>query len=166
MGRRYNYIYNRLVENENDIIGHIAYSLYKSGKAKYIAKFKEDNRRDIKEDDLAAFHEMSCMPDEIARYKLQATSILQSFTNDTLSSSIKQIEEDTVHRHEEILRNIVKDMRPPKFWHGVWQSIIGAFLFMMIMCFLLFLLNFSDNTYTFSIGGNSAKIEQSKQSPE
>ena len=32
----HNYIYSEIVENENDMIGHIAYSLYKSNKIKYI----------------------------------------------------------------------------------------------------------------------------------
>ena len=44
------------VEDENDLIGHIAYSLYKSNKIKYIEQYKEKNGGTTpKESDLEIF---------------------------------------------------------------------------------------------------------------
>lgn len=83
MSRQYNSIYGKLVRDEKDIIGHVAYSLYKAGKADYIEKFKSENGKEPEEKDLEHFHKISCMDDAIFRYKMQATSILRSFTNDT-----------------------------------------------------------------------------------
>ena len=36
MQRNYNFIYSKLVEKDSDLIGHIAYSLYKKSKIEYI----------------------------------------------------------------------------------------------------------------------------------
>jgi len=45
--------------------------------------------------------------------------------------------------------------------HGVLQSNLGAFVFMMILCGIIFILNFSDNQYSFTFGGKgNAKIEK------
>lgn len=47
------------------------------------------------------------------------------------------------------------------YLNGIAQSVLGAFIFMGIMCILVFVLNFSKNKYTFTIGGEgSAKMEQ------
>ena len=163
MGRKYNFIYKQLVEDENDIIGHVAYSLYKSAKIRFISDFKKNNGKDPEESDLDNFHSISCMPESIEGYKMKATAILQGFLDDTLSSTAKQIEEDTEKRHEEMLTRIVGRMKPNGFWHGVWQSVVGAVIFMLVMCAILFLLNFSEREYTFTFGGSgSAKIEQSE----
>lgn len=45
--------------------------------------------------------------------------------------------------------------------HGTIQSVLGAFVFMLLLCGLMFILNFSDNQYTFTFGGKGdAKIER------
>ena len=50
---------------------------------------------------------------------------------------------------------------PKSYLHGIIQSVIGAFVFMTLVCGLLFILKFSDTQYTFTFGGNgSAKIEK------
>ena len=36
MPRKYNFIYSRIVEGKGDIIGYIAYALYKDAKIEYI----------------------------------------------------------------------------------------------------------------------------------
>lgn len=164
MSRQYNSIYSKLVKDENDIIGHVAYSLYKSGKADYISNFKAEHGKEPEEEDLEHFHRMSCMEDEIFRYRMQATSILRNFTNNTLSSTIRQIEDDTIANHKESLKEVVSEMKPAGFWYGVGQSVVGALLFMLLMCIVLFFLNFSESEYTFTFGGNgSAKIEKTQQ---
>lgn len=37
------FIYNLLVESEQDVVGHIAYSLYKADKIAFIEKYKSEN---------------------------------------------------------------------------------------------------------------------------
>ena len=68
MQRQYNFIYEKLVENENDIIGHIAYALYKADKIKYIRSFESmHGAGHFNEEDLQHFHEISCIDNNIDR---------------------------------------------------------------------------------------------------
>ena len=43
MARQYNFIYSKLVRDEDDFVGHIAYALYKAEKVAYIEKFKSEH---------------------------------------------------------------------------------------------------------------------------
>lgn len=164
MGRQYNFIYKQLVEGKGDITGHVAYSLYKSDKICFIEKFKkEHDGAEPTEEDFRPFHDMACMDASLERYKMHSVSILQTFLNDTLSSTTEQIEEDCRKRHKEMLSEAVKEMKPKGFWHGVLQSVVGAFIFMLLLCALMFVLHLSDTQYTFTIGGNgNTKVETNR----
>lgn len=161
MARQYNFIYKQLVEDKYDVVGNTAYSLYKADKIKFIEDFKEKNGgKEPTEQDFQPFHDVCCLEANIERYRMQAITILQGFLDDTLSSTTKQIEKDVEANLKNTLKDITGKVTFKSFGYGVAQSIIGAFLFMIIMCALIFLLNFSDKQYTFTIGGSgSAKIE-------
>ena len=97
---------------------------------------------------------------------MQALSILQGFLDDTLSSTTKQIEDDLEHNFRKELSKITGKVTGKSFCWNVLQNIVGAFAFMLIMCLLVFLLKFSENQYTFTIGGSgSAKLEVVKSAP-
>lgn len=167
MARRYNFIYKQLVEKESDILGNIAYSLYKADKIKFIEDFKAKNGgKEPTEADFQPFHNTCCMDANIKRYKMQALNILQGFLDDTLSSTTKQIEDDLERNFRKELSEITGKVTGKSFCWNVLQNIVGAFAFMLIMCLLVFLLKFSENQYTFTIGGSgSAKLEVVKSTP-
>lgn len=48
--RTYSYIYSKLVENEDDILGHIAYSIYKSHKIAEIERLCSEKKVDFVSD--------------------------------------------------------------------------------------------------------------------
>ena len=52
MARKYNYIFKKLVDDETDLIGLVAYGLYKNNKIEYLEKFKDKNGREPTEDEL------------------------------------------------------------------------------------------------------------------
>ena len=171
MARKYNYIYSHLVEKENDMIGNIAYSLYKADKIKYIENFKKKNEGiEPEEDDLCGFHEFSSSDSSIGRYKMQAMIVLNSFLDDTLSSVIKQMEADFVSQHESIMKKAMSDMvldiKPRKFSYGVWKSIVGAFLFMIIMCAIVFIVSFKDKSFSINLGGDGSTKPTVVESPK
>lgn len=155
MQRQYNFIYEKLVENENDIIGHIAYSLYKSDKIKYIKSFQTmHGTEEVKESDLQRFHEISCIDNNIDRYKLQSVQILQNFLDNALSSATTQIEKDVENRQKEILSQIIQPLAPKSkiriFFNGVLQSIVGAFIFALIIAAFAFIATYSGTDITIS----------------
>lgn len=175
MGREYNFIYSKLVDGEDDVVGTVAYSIYKSDKIAFIEAYKNShNGQDPTEDDFRRFHETICTNGHINRYQMQAVNILHSFLNETLGETAEQMETDSRKRHNEMLRSIVeritgdiinkqvpkimeqqlKPIMPKGFWYGVGQSVLGALLFMIAVCGIIFVATLSQKQYTFTIGGS------------
>lgn len=67
MSRQYNYIYDKLVTDDADIAGAIAYSLYKKEKQAFIENFKQQYDKDPEEEDIASFHQIVSTPTNIDR---------------------------------------------------------------------------------------------------
>lgn len=162
MSRKYNHIYSKLVEDDTDVIGHIAYALYKEQKIKYIDnKKKGDDSKHLSEEDWQHFNEVTCTEENIQRYRLQATEILQNFVDDALRETIKQIESDAKKNQAEILSDIIQPLKPKGWWYGFLQSVAGALAFMLLAAGIAFWATLSENEYSFTFGGNgSAKIER------
>ena len=166
MPRNYNYIYSQLVEDKADIIGHIAYALYKEDKIEFITSYKnEHTNEEPTEDDLKPFNIISSSQSSLDKYKFIASCILQTFLDNSLEESKKDVEDNMNKNHLELIRKAIEPIRPcstlKSYLHGTIQSVIGAFVFMILLCGLLFILKFSDTQYTFTFGGNgSAKIEK------
>lgn len=80
MARQYNFIYKRLVKNESDIVGNIAYSLYKADKIKFIEDFKAKNGgNEPTETDFQGFHDICCMEANINRYRCKPSTSCKAF---------------------------------------------------------------------------------------
>lgn len=161
MARSYNYIYSLLVEDENDMIGNIAYSLYKTDKIKFIEDFKgKHNGCEPEESDLCRFHEYSSSASSIQRYRMQAINLLNSFLDDTLSAVTKQMEADFVNKHQGLMEKAIDsrtiNLKPKNFWYGVGQSILGAFIFMILMCALVFLFSFREKGFSINFKGDGS----------
>jgi hypothetical protein len=116
-GGCYNHIYSVLVENEQDTLGIIAYSLYKRQKIEFIQAFKEKNGREPRDENLAPFHDVSNSPSQIEGYRNQASQ-LEQYYSDKASTEIRQAK--------------------PGFWLGVTQSLVGSILFVFLLGFLVF----------------------------
>ena len=114
MSRKYSFIFSSLVENESDIVGHIAYALYKSDKVKYIQSFKDNNSTDPTEEDLCAFHSVSSQEDSIKKYRIVASLILKDFLDETLDESIREIEDECNNRHLELIKDVMTPLLPKK----------------------------------------------------
>lgn len=146
MSRKYSFIFSRIVKDDSDIVGHIAYALYKSDKVNYIENFKESNKREPTDEDLDAFHSVSSQYESIRKYRFIASHILKEFLDDTLEESIDNIEQECNERHADILKEVIQPLLPKKkwtiFWHGVLQSVAGAFIFALIVAAFVFIKNY------------------------
>lgn len=162
MGRNYNYIYKQLVSDEKDVVGHVAYALYKSSKIEYIEKFKQEHGgQQPTEADLKPFHDMSCTPSSIDRYKTKAIEITRNFLDATLAETVKQIEQDCVANQDRRLESIIAPLKPmdkkKQFWQGVWQSVLGAFFFAIIVAAFFFITSYNKSDDSVRVG---SQIEQ------
>ncbi|QPS10323.1 hypothetical protein EZI45_29755 [Delftia tsuruhatensis] len=135
----YNFIYKKLVQSPNDVVGALAYALYKEEKIAYISSFKTEHDRDPNEQELQAFHRVSNGQPRIEAYQMQAQGLLQKFLDDVLASELvergNQLSEEILQQkldrqgeRQKQFHNIqVREIqRKNGFWKGVGQNIIAA----------------------------------------
>lgn len=127
MSQEYNFIYNQLVKDHDDVAGILAYSVYKRQKIEHI---KENG-----ENSLDAFRTLSNSPSQLEFYRNEAATILQQFAETYLEEDLKEREA----YFENAIAEEIKG-RKPKFWTGVWQSVVGSYVFIMTLGILFFIL--------------------------
>ncbi|MBD5351356.1 MAG: hypothetical protein HDR86_00820 [Bacteroides sp.] len=139
--KKYNDIFSQLVGDENDVVGHIAYCIYKREKVQYVLNFKKEKARDPYNTELELYH--SACRQRVEGYRVQASQILGEFMEAAIGQTIKRVERDCRMRHAEMLQSIVDPLIPPKgvkpYMNGVSQSIVGSFLFSLIAATIIFM---------------------------
>lgn len=164
MPRGYNFIYKQIVESEDDIIGHIAYSLYKSNKIEFIEQFKEEHEgREPEDADFETFHRTTCLERSVKGYKEMANGILQRFMTVALEEQVNHIEEKSLRAHEKMIKDAVEPLKPKKgFWayiFGASQSVVGAIMFALILGITGVIVKFKLNDVNFTYGEEQQKKE-------
>lgn len=168
MPRQYNFIYSKLVRNEDDFVGHIAYAMYKAEKVAFIEKFKDEHGgQEPTETDLKPFNDMTSTDVRLASYMVSAERRFSDWLGGVLDEHGKVIEQDCNANHLSLISQAIKPLKAEPIWkqylHGITQGVLGAFAFMLIMCFILFLLKFSDHQYTITFGGSGTASVQTEQ---
>ncbi|WP_017495059.1 hypothetical protein [Flavobacterium sp. WG21] len=150
MQRNYNYIYSKLVEQDSDLIGHIAYSLYKKSKIEYIEKKKSEGET-LTDIQLMPFNDFSSSESSIDSYKIKAELILQGFIENILEEELKNTKEQAVNQQSEILKEIIKPITP-NFMSGVWQNVVAALIISAIIALFALIINFTTNGFLDTMG--------------
>lgn len=169
MTRAYNFIYKQLVEGQNDIVGHIAYSLYKAEKVEFIESFKKDHgNNEPTEQDLEPFHRATSLKSSIERYRFIASNILGETLNNVLQESIQDIEKRCQENHKQMLSEAVSPLKPnpyKQFLSGSAQSVVGAFVFSFLLAIMGFINLFKLSDIIVSYKENNNTPEQTETVP-
>ncbi len=151
MAREFNFIYSRLVEDRNDIIGHIAYSIYKKDKIDFIEKKKSDNIP-ITDDVLKCFHDNSSLNSSLESYKMKAEIVMNGFIENTINVAISEIEEGLKENNTEIIKETIRPLTP-SFWNSFklnfWAGLASAFAFALILATIAFILQNQGSQFKF-----------------
>ncbi len=142
MSRKFSFIYEKLIESNDDLTGHIAYALYKEKKIAFIKSHKDSHgNADPTEEELTIFHDTSLA--HLENYRLQAKELLHNFLQQTLEEQLREIDEivsehkrATEENYQKKLTTQLDRIKPP-FWAGVIQSLIGSIAFTFFLGFLL-----------------------------
>lgn len=139
MARVYNYIYSKLVKDDNDLVGLIAYALYKQHKIEYIESFKADNNNtDPTDKDFESFYVGSCTASSLNSYRDEAQQLLEKLTLAAAREDINEFENEMLRNYKREIADAVKSNQP-KWWSSVIYSVIGAFVFSIIIAISSFL---------------------------
>jgi len=142
-GRKYNHIFSELVTSDNNLIGHVAYCLYKKQKVAFIVSFQETNRRLPNEKELDGFHQASQA--SISATQVQAAEVLSGFIEAVLRERLAEIESDLVLNQQAALKEIITPLIPKKkgAFDGFLIGLLAKFLQTIIIAVIIFLIIFA-----------------------
>ena len=155
MERNYNFIYSKLVKKNEDLIGHIAYSLYKKSKIEYIEKQKKrgNTPTDL---ELIPFNDFTSTDSFVESYRLRAELVLQGFIENVLDEELENYKEQVISNQKEIFMGIVKPLVTPA-WKNIVVGVVSSFVFGLISICFYFIITYGN--YSIKI-----KIEQPTES--
>ena len=140
----YNFIYDRLVRDENDLHGLIAYGIYKRHKKSFIEQFKDEKHvSEVSNEDLKTFHVASNVPSQISAYYLQAQKLMADTVGQVMQDEIELARIDVRTDFQGELKQAL-----PKWWQtivvSILCSIVASAITALILMFVSFKTNFDD----------------------
>ena len=139
----YNKVYESLVSDQDDIVGFIAYGLYKKSKQEYITTFENKFHRRPKPDELLTHVSCSEMP-RLNAYRKEAERTLQFLLEQAVSEKQSELEKD----FQSNLWKYVNNYEPPTpvekiftFCMSAFSGVFGNFLTSVIVILLLYCLS-------------------------
>ncbi|MBF1444151.1 MAG: hypothetical protein HXN53_00115 [Prevotella nigrescens] len=142
---KYNYIYEKLVTANDDVLGLIAYGIYKQHKIEFITKIKEEQHRDPTEEECNSFFTASTTESQLTNYRSQAETLLSETVGNIASEELK-------HHEAEMLRNYKKEIKDciPGNWRSFLMSVlagvVSTILFLLIAGVFYFVGETSDRS--------------------
>lgn len=137
----YNFIYDKLVRDENDLHGLIAYGIYKQHKKSFIEQIKKENKiSEVSDEDLKAFRISSNVPSQISAYYVQAEKLMAETVGSTMEEQIELARMDVRADFQNELKQAL-----PKWWQTIVVSIICSVVASAITALVLMFVSFKTN---------------------
>ena len=167
MAKKYCSIYSKLVKDDGDMVGHIAYSLYKAEKVQYIKEQKEAMKVDILPEEVV--QEFTAGRDNQAsldHYRGMAETILQRFIGGSFDDMSEQVISEVTNRLTQHMDANITPLLPKKesgwkkFWNGVLQSMVGTFAMAFVVWGIVSVVSKYNPEMIFPTQGSSHQTEQ------
>ena len=121
--------YSTLVRGDADLIGHVAYALYKRDKLKFCDAFASKYGRRPSTDEVGVFIASSNLDTRIDGYRSQAETLLERMTEYQLEDAVMQIKADA---DASLLRKLSQakpsrgaDLSPKHLWEALSWRLSG-----------------------------------------
>lgn len=116
----YNWISSRLIKDPDDVVGALAYALYKRHKIAFIQAYKtEHGGTEPDREAFKAFHIATDTDTAEASFRAQAEAMLQNFLDQVLVEKIEKIEQELkesvlIAKSDSVEKNIIRDIDSSK----------------------------------------------------
>ncbi|MDQ8953180.1 hypothetical protein RFH42_09435 [Acinetobacter rudis] len=107
----YNWIYERLVQDENDLVGAIAYILYKQHKIEFIKEIELKCGTSPTPEQWVEFHRSTCLESSILNYQKRAEDLVNQFLKNMLFKHVEHIETQADQRMAARVEVITSSLR-------------------------------------------------------
>ena len=125
----YSKVYNLLVQGEDDLVGQLAYAIYKQQKIEKITRFTVQNKRPPSDEELASFMDNAESETQLRFYNDRAVSILKDFLEQSLTAEVDEINNQLKSDYDAKIKELLTDLRPKGFMYGVLQGVFASFIF-------------------------------------
>ncbi len=132
---QYNWIYDELVESEDDLFGRIAYTEYKRHKIQEIKELRKKNGREPTREELEAFQRIASSHQQQEFYRKKAEMLLEAFASEYVAE-----EKNQLRKEFEVL---CRKVQPHSFLRGVGESFVGSLAFTVLWALVLIAFLFS-----------------------
>lgn len=136
--KQYNYIYSKLVSGRDDVVGMLAYSIYKQHKIEFIEDFKKSKNGTAPTDsDIENFIMSSVTPSQLDKYRESAVTILSETVADAVQDELSNIDYDFKKSMEPVVKKHTYSAGKT-----ILLNVIGSFVFSIILV-IIFLLGYT-----------------------
>jgi hypothetical protein len=129
----FNSIYGLLVEDQNDFLGILAYSVYKRQKIEFIHVHLAKTGQPPSDADLAPFYALSRSETQLQHYRTQALALAEEFVTTAFGEHLETTRE-TLEQEYKVKLETLK----PSFGESVFASVIGSFVFTLLLGLIVF----------------------------
>lgn len=133
----YSRVYSLLVHGEDDLVGQVAYAIYKQHKIEKIARFSTTKKRLPSDEELSSFMENAESENQLRFYNDRAMNILKDFLEKSLANTVDEIDAQTKAEYDARINELLKELKPKGFMYGVLQGVLASLLFFAGGIFLL-----------------------------
>lgn len=114
--------YSALVQDPNDLVGLVSYSLYKRDKLDFIERHKANHGREPTPDELQVFYQLINTPGQIEALRTRSATLLEQVTEAVLEEAVQSIEDD-------FKAKLVAELKVPKsFSRAVTENVVANFV--------------------------------------
>ena len=131
----YNDAFERLVSGETDIVGHVAYALYKIDKQEWIKQKKERNEEIV----LSVFVEQ-LTDRRLDYYRMKAESIITRFAEETASNALAEAHAKLEEAYRTKYEELAQQCAPKSWFYGFWQGIASSLAMTFLLGFVILII--------------------------
>lgn len=131
-------VYSLFVSAHDDLVGLIAYSLYKQQKIDFLLQFEKDHGRKPTMGEVHMFCSTFRNPMQVSMLENRASELLSLMTGEILRGREKEISKIYEAQLDDRLS------KGPGFWSGVWNGVVGNIAFTALLALALLVLSAAD----------------------
>lgn len=138
---RYNRVYENLVQSNDDLVGLVAYSLYKQHKRDWLISFEETHGSRPSNAELEAFLLGVLVPEQIAKYRQAAAEALVDYAQASVAAEEPRIREEAISQRVSGLAVSVE--RAAAWYRQVPAGIASALVYTLVLIAFLLVLRYA-----------------------
>lgn len=112
--------YSALVQGDADLVGLVAYALYKRDKLKFCEQFRGRNSREPTQNEIEAFIATSNLDTRVQGYRAEAELLLEAMTEYQLDDAIEEV-------RRQADKELVRKLSESKSWsRSIAEALVGS----------------------------------------